>query len=75
MANYTFTLEAGAMIRGSIRRALKQYCFEHGYKLKLDEDKGWLESLFTVDIEVPDHRFQEVNTDVLNFVNQFKEKR
>ena len=39
-----FSLEAGALIRGAIKRGLKQAAFECDIELAIDEQKGWLES-------------------------------
>jgi hypothetical protein len=46
-----FCVEAGLLVRGKVRTTLRMLSFQHGIELKLEEDKGWLESLFMVRLE------------------------
>lgn len=42
------TLEVGALIRGDLRRLLKNMAFTTGVELNLEEDKGFLDSNFRI---------------------------
>ncbi|MGB6771209.1 MAG: hypothetical protein WBF51_04310 [Candidatus Dormiibacterota bacterium] len=41
---------AGAAIRRQFRRALREGCLELGVGLNLDEDKGWFDSQFMIEL-------------------------
>jgi uncharacterized protein YhdP len=41
-----FTLEAGALIRGQVRRELEKAAWERGLDIKTDESKGFFESVY-----------------------------
>jgi hypothetical protein len=51
VVTYKFSIEAGLLVRGQIRNTLKLLSFQHDIELKLEEDKGWLGSLFMVRLE------------------------
>lgn len=54
MNSLRVTFQAGALIRRQVISQLKQYCFRNGLELSVDEDKGFLESTYFVDIKGPD---------------------
>lgn len=58
------TMKIGVGMRGDVRRALKKYCFDNELELSLDEDKGWIISLFTVKIEGPKDRILVAKNDI-----------
>ena len=51
MAYIKTSMTAGMAVRGTIKRRLKEYCFNRGLKLDIQEDKGFLESLLLIKIE------------------------
>lgn len=44
--NKRFTLEAGALVRGEARRAIRAKAYALGLSIHIEEDRGWLESQF-----------------------------
>ena len=71
----TFTLKVGALIRGQVRRSIKRYCFERGYGLSIDEDKGLLGSLLMVTLIVPDSDIRQVTDDLEQWIGLYGERK
>jgi hypothetical protein len=61
VATIRFPLDVGCLVRGAVRRDLKRFCYQYGYDLSLEEDRGLLSSLFFVKIEVPSDKVDEVS--------------
>lgn len=64
MGQLTFQASAGVLIRGQVRRALRSYAFERGYKLTIEEDKGMLESLLLVKLDLPDSKVEQAKREL-----------
>lgn len=45
MATAKFSLEAGLVVRGAIKRGLKRAAFKYDVGLDIDEQRGWFESV------------------------------
>lgn len=74
MAQLTFPVTAGVLVRGQFRRALKEYCFARHYTLSIDEDKGLLESLFSVTIDVPDSQIEQAKRELQNWFKELNRR-
>ena len=61
MGQLTFQASAGALVRGQVRRALRSYAFERGYKITIEEDKG---SLLLVKLGLPDSKVEQAKSEL-----------
>lgn len=52
-ATLRFPVKAGVGLRTSFRRELTSYCWSRDLQLNLQEQKGFLETLFLVKVEGP----------------------
>jgi hypothetical protein len=48
-----FVLRLGMAIRGPVIRTLKHACWERDIKIRVEEDKGWLESWYRIEMTGP----------------------
>jgi hypothetical protein len=48
LATLKFSLVAGLLIRGTIRRGLKLLAFSHDIDLEIEEERGLIESVFLI---------------------------
>lgn len=71
-AQVVFNCNAGALVRGQLRRAVKQYAWEHGYELEVEEDKGLFESLFRFTLDVPDNQGKQAYADIAAWIKEIK---
>ncbi len=44
-----FPITAGVVVRGQLRRLIKQLALKYKLECEIDEDRGWIESLFIVE--------------------------
>lgn len=70
-AEITFSIEVGRLFRGQARRELKSYCFVNGLELSIDEDRGFLESLLLVKMDVPQDKVPQVRADLRHWLEQY----
>jgi hypothetical protein len=52
----SFPLEAGRLLRRSVRSTLLRGAFDHGVQMHIEEDRGWLGSTFYVTVVAPPTR-------------------
>lgn len=71
MAQITFNSEAGAFVRGRLKRVLRQYAWDRGYEISIQEDKGLFDSLLRVKLTLPDEDYDYVMRSLKHFFNQF----
>lgn len=72
MAELTFSAVAGALVRGKLRRDIKQYAWTHDYELVIDEDKGWFESLFRIELTIPDGDIEKVTAELTGWAEKIQ---
>jgi len=70
MSNLVITAEVGALVRGQFIRELKEYCFLRGYDIAVDENWGFLESLYRIKIVCPDDDVPLVKTVVTDWLRE-----
>lgn len=46
MATGTFTITAGAWVRGQVRREIERAAWRSGLEIRADESKGFVESVY-----------------------------
>jgi len=73
MFRLKFTMEAGILMRGALRRELEKYCFTRNLDLDLKESKGWFESAFLVTIKGPANLGARVRMDMKQWGKQLEE--
>ena len=73
MFKLKFTVEAGVLMRGTLRRELEKYCFMRNLDLDLKESKGWFESAFLVTIKGPAKLGIQVREDMERWRTQLDE--
>ncbi len=66
-------IEAGLILRGQIRSAIKSYCFSRGYELSLEEDAGWLSTTFYIKIICENKDVNIIKAELDEFLQQFNE--
>lgn len=64
MGSLKFTFEAGALLRGPAVKGIKNIAFMQNLSLKIDEDKGILDSNYRVKLEGPDEKILSAKDDV-----------
>jgi len=73
MFRLKFTMEAGILMRGALRREIEKYCFMRNFDLDLKESKGWFESAFLVTIKGPAKFGAQVKKDMEQWGRQLEE--
>ena len=69
MATWKSSLTVGALIRGQVRRQIKRYAFDRGYSIRIDEDKGFLDSTMYVTIgDIPESSLASVGRDIQSWM-------
>ncbi len=56
MGRLRFPVEAGAAIRGTVKRSIMSGAWSHGLEVEVEEDKGFLESVYRFTVTGPDDR-------------------
>jgi len=74
MFRLKFTIEAGVLRRGALRKEIERYCFIRDYDLDLRESKGWFESTFFVSIKGPEKFGLQVKKDIVQWGKQLLEE-
>lgn len=54
MSTRRFQLEAGALVRGGVIRALKNLCWENDIQCSINEDKGFVTSVYYIELRHED---------------------
>lgn len=72
MTTITIPCTAGALVRGQVRRAVKQYCWARGYTFTVEEDKGFFESLLYFEIGVPEAEAKTALTELKAWARENK---
>jgi hypothetical protein len=67
-----FPIVAGLLVRGEVRTKLRLLSFANGVELRLEEDKGWLESLFMVRLEGRYRAIHHVYSGIVSMVRSMK---
>ena len=73
MATCKGTVVAGRMVRETVRQSIKALAFNCDVELELDEDKGFLESLFMVEANGKQHDVIRFSESLNEFVNSIRE--
>lgn len=73
-ASWRIEITAGLLSRGAIRRAIKSLAFEYSLELDLQEDKGWLESLFLLSVRGPGYDVLSFQNRLLGFLDEINEE-
>ena len=73
-AEYKFMLQLGAIIRGTIISQLKNWCFQRGLKITIDEDKGWFDSTYRITVEVEESAVLDFKDAVNEYVSRLEDK-
>lgn len=68
MAIFKFTFEAGALVRGEAVKGIKNIAFMKSLSLKVEEDKGILESNFRIKLEGPYEKILSAKSDIESFL-------
>lgn len=69
----TITCQAGALLRGRLRRQMQAYCWKHGYDLTVDEEKGLLSSALRFRVVVPADREDEARLAIELWLQRLQE--
>ena len=62
-----FSVEAGIVVRGQVKRAINSYLFTRGLEFEVKEDKGWLESMFYYTVRGDSVKLEQVKKDLTNW--------
>lgn len=68
MGTMKFTFEAGALVRGKAIKHIKDVAFMKNLSLKIDEDKGILESNFRIKLEGSNEKILAAKDDIQSFL-------
>lgn len=69
MGTMTFTLEAGALVRGTVIRSLRSFCWNNQLDIDVQEDKGFFESLYRVRIMGTEVNIRRCMNPIENYLN------
>jgi hypothetical protein len=67
MTEGTVCVEAGALIRGYIRRALIALAAQDGLEIKVQEDKRWFKSVYFFTVSGTDEKVTQFLDDAVKF--------
>lgn len=68
MESLTFTLTAGAAIRGAAKRRILEICWNQGADVQVQEDKGFLSSLYRFTVRVTPEQLRHIQSQVQSLV-------
>lgn len=58
-ATLRMPVEAGALVRGQVRRTVESYAWQMGLDIDIKESRGWLESTFLLTVHGPANKLVE----------------
>jgi len=73
IATVKFSVFAGAVVRGQIKREIKRAAFQNGIECSLEEEKGWIESALMFTIKGDDDLLRRFVKAVHNFIEDNNE--
>lgn len=73
MGKLKLGLEAGLLVRGTMIRSLKRYCFMHDLEIQIDEDKGLLDSAYRITITGDDNVVRQAKRDLGSWIKKIEE--
>lgn len=72
MGTLKFTFEAGALVRGQAVKGIKNIAFMKNLSIKIDEDKGILDSNFRIKLEGSDEKILSAKDDIKSFLSKLE---
>jgi hypothetical protein len=71
----TFPIEGGRLTCGRARRSIQMYCWERGYTMKVEEDRGLLRTAMCFTIITPAAEGDQVLAELRAWASQFGDDR
>jgi hypothetical protein len=70
MADLTFTMTAGLLVRGQVKREIQKYCWENDIILQTEEAKGLFESVLHFRLTAADMVLVEASRNLKRWIRE-----